>query len=546
MTYSKLFLGNLPELTYEIIQYFRNDFSTLYSCILVNRLWCRLAIPLLWEDPFSIHVQNFQFIEIYLSNLKEDDYLKQKLVNIVDMELIASCSSTLFNYPSFIKRLNTHKVVYSIENWLMDDKHWEISILIYRSLFKMFIENEGNLHSFEVEVRTSNDCDYLNDTMELTLQNPNFTCNIRNLMFYIDIMNMIYTNIFPLLKFLCSNCNSISSLYIGIFLIYDKFEADNCTLVEKWLTQMINTQQNLKKISFEQNNFLYYSFSLLKNSNISNTLKIITFYTIDFKEIITNIQEIFNHLNVIETIHIINCRSLNSDFVQQINNILRPFKLKSLIMSEVLLNVELLQLLIQKFGSDLENFGFGDHYKLSIQKKQQLFESIIKYCRKIKYFSLMESDYINLALDLIENIKQNLNYLDIKFDFDKSCYDDSSIIISKNLGQTLPSKLEFLKLDLNKIKPSKLKIFLENFQNTFIKKLFIKITVQEKVKDILPYIKEVKEYIMKKKRVKYLAILINCKDLVSLKDEVKEFELYNIKIQYYDISYIKVIDIVNN
>ena len=120
MAYSKLFLGNLlpAELTCEIIQYLRNDFSTLYSCILVNRLWCRLAIPLLWEDPFSIYAQNFQFIEIYLGNLNEDDYVKQKLANIVDMKLIASCSSTLFNYPSFIKNLDTNKVRRSIKYWI--------------------------------------------------------------------------------------------------------------------------------------------------------------------------------------------------------------------------------------------------------------------------------------------------------------------------------------------------------------------------------------------------------------------------------------------
>ncbi|GBC30875.1 hypothetical protein GLOIN_2v1767282 [Rhizophagus irregularis DAOM 181602=DAOM 197198] len=57
--------GDLPELTNEIIQYLRNDISTLYSCIFVNRLWCRLAIPLLWEDPFSIPTQHYHCIEIY-------------------------------------------------------------------------------------------------------------------------------------------------------------------------------------------------------------------------------------------------------------------------------------------------------------------------------------------------------------------------------------------------------------------------------------------------------------------------------------------------
>uniref|UniRef100_U9T5A3 F-box domain-containing protein n=1 Tax=Rhizophagus irregularis (strain DAOM 181602 / DAOM 197198 / MUCL 43194) TaxID=747089 RepID=U9T5A3_RHIID len=77
MACSKIFSGDLPELTNEIIQYFRKDFSTLYSCILVNRLWCRLAIPLLWENPFPIsYSKNYHFIKIYLNKLNEDDKIK--------------------------------------------------------------------------------------------------------------------------------------------------------------------------------------------------------------------------------------------------------------------------------------------------------------------------------------------------------------------------------------------------------------------------------------------------------------------------------------
>ncbi|PKK61597.1 hypothetical protein RhiirC2_760537 [Rhizophagus irregularis] len=55
---------------------------------------------------------------------------------------------------------------------------------------------------------------------------------------------------------------------------------------------------------------------------------------------------------------------------------------------------------------------------------------------------------------------------------------------------------------------------------------------------------------MKKKRVKYLAIKNSTlvKELISLKDVVDEFKLYNIKVQSYDDlkinlrNYIKKID----
>src|SRR5436190_13023540 len=105
---SKIFSGDLPELLNEIIQYFQTDFSTLHSCILVNRLWCRFAIPLLWENPFSIipcknynpieYHYKFRFIDIYLINLNDNDIIKLNEFGINHL----SPSNTLFNYPSFI------------------------------------------------------------------------------------------------------------------------------------------------------------------------------------------------------------------------------------------------------------------------------------------------------------------------------------------------------------------------------------------------------------------------------------------------------------
>ena len=94
MTCSKLFSGDIPELTNEIIQYFRNDFSTLYSCILVNRLFCRIAIPILWEDPFSMKFPKNYIIEIYLHSLNDEDKTKLNK-NGINIDLIPS--NTFFN-----------------------------------------------------------------------------------------------------------------------------------------------------------------------------------------------------------------------------------------------------------------------------------------------------------------------------------------------------------------------------------------------------------------------------------------------------------------
>ncbi|CAB5212200.1 unnamed protein product [Rhizophagus irregularis] len=417
MSCPKIFSGYLPELTYDIMKHFQNDFSTLHSCILVNRLWCRLAIPLLWENPFSIPTGNYNFIGIYLHNLNGD--LKTKL-NEYRIKDNLFHSDTLFNYSSFIKYLNTWRIISSIEKWSKNavrtlkpqDRNFNsvsnFRRLIQMSLFKMFIDNEVNLHTLDIEIFTfyTNWNSYYDDIFESILQNHNFIQNVRNLNLYIG-SSPVYTN-------------------------------DSYALIKNRISQVINSHQNLKKILLSYGSIpLYQSLLLTKDYNCSNTLNTITLYRVNFK---------------------------------------------------------------------------------------------------------VERQIIYLVFNLIENTKQSLNYLSINvIDDDLVVSNDNkecNSIILQNLGQALPPRLEYLDLNLP-IKASDFEIFLKSSQDTFIEKLLINNTDGQ---DILPYIKE---YIMKKKRVKYLAIInsfersddgtYDHKELFSLKDEVDEFELYNIRVQnYYD------------
>ncbi|EXX56213.1 uncharacterized protein OCT59_018945 [Rhizophagus irregularis] len=523
MSCSKIFSGDLPELTYEIIKYFQNDISTLHSCILVNRLWCRLAIPLLWKDPFSFRTGNCNFIEIYFDNLNDD--LKSKLseYKINDNSLIPS--NTLFNYAKFLKYLNIFDIISCVEMWfevavrtskpgnryfLKDLSSYSVSNfkkLINISLFKIFIENEINLHTLEIEISSTYYYTYFNNILEIILQNTNFIHNIKNLNLYINSpFNFSY-----------ANSNS------------------EYKLIKNRISQIINLHQNIKKILLYYDNFpLYQSLLLSKDSNCSNTLNTIIFYCIDFKGI-TNLDKIFKQLNVLESIHIIYCYSLKSGFDQFIN-LTKPFKLKSLIINELSHVDKSLQLLLQKSGNYLENFGYilGD-----LSQQRQLLELITKYCKNIKYLDFYEFEsqiiyqIFNLS-NLIEHIKQNLNYLSINIWEDYYLSNgniERSSILLQNLGQTLPSKLEYLSLILS-IKENDFRIFLENSQNTFINKLKI---MQNNSDDIVQCIKG---FIINKKRVNYLAIR-NFKggDLSCLKDEVKEFNLHNIRVlNFNDLS----------
>src|SRR5581483_6107155 len=120
MACSKLFSGDLPEISTYIIQNLRNDLNTLYSLSLVNRFWCRLAIPLLWEDPFSIKYQNnftSHFLDTYLLSLNDDD--KNKIEEIIPFKFDLNLQKPpLFNYPSLIKTLNFFRLKLHVTKWI--------------------------------------------------------------------------------------------------------------------------------------------------------------------------------------------------------------------------------------------------------------------------------------------------------------------------------------------------------------------------------------------------------------------------------------------
>ncbi|CAB5216555.1 unnamed protein product [Rhizophagus irregularis] len=94
--------------------------------------------------------------------------------------------------------------------------------------------------------------------------------------------------------------------------------------------------------------------------------------------------------------------------------------------------------------------------------------------------------------------------------------------ILQNLGQALPSKLEYLSLTVSIIN-SDFRTFLENSQDILINKLLIE---QRSSYDIFTLYKGIYY------EEKYLSIMYfkDQIDLYDLKDEVEEFKLYNIRV----------------
>src|SRR3954452_15756387 len=88
-----------------------NDAGSLHSCLLVNKLWCEIVIPLLWNNPWQstqllFNTKNWPaFIKTLLSCLPEES--KELLrKNGIDLLLRISSKPPLFDYVGYCQYLS--------------------------------------------------------------------------------------------------------------------------------------------------------------------------------------------------------------------------------------------------------------------------------------------------------------------------------------------------------------------------------------------------------------------------------------------------------
>src|SRR4051812_15680082 len=85
---------------------FKNDSNTLYSCMLVNRYWCQIIVPILWENPYIL--KNISHKKLYntIFNLLPSDSKKFLLDNNIELPLNTISNKPLFNYISLSSQIS--------------------------------------------------------------------------------------------------------------------------------------------------------------------------------------------------------------------------------------------------------------------------------------------------------------------------------------------------------------------------------------------------------------------------------------------------------
>src|SRR2546429_6907948 len=96
-----------------IFQNLANDMLCLHSCILVNRSWCRNAMPYLWARPFSTAFKQAKLIKTYLSCLEDED--KELIEEEVALPVL---SRPLFDYASYLIEFKYNRLKMAVELWI--------------------------------------------------------------------------------------------------------------------------------------------------------------------------------------------------------------------------------------------------------------------------------------------------------------------------------------------------------------------------------------------------------------------------------------------
>ncbi|CAG8649470.1 17506_t:CDS:1 [Funneliformis caledonium] len=96
-----------------IFENLEGDYRSLYSCAVVNKLWCQCAIPELWKNPWQIESYVLcAILKIYLSKFPRKS---KELLLKNDLKIFNVHDSPTFNYISFLRILKISCLEKSIQ-----------------------------------------------------------------------------------------------------------------------------------------------------------------------------------------------------------------------------------------------------------------------------------------------------------------------------------------------------------------------------------------------------------------------------------------------
>ncbi|UZO20257.1 uncharacterized protein OCT59_012683 [Rhizophagus irregularis] len=97
------------DILFLIFEELQVDSKSLFSCLMVNRIWCETVIPILWRNPwcYDIKYRNKNYLFIIIASYLSDD-IKEFLTRQGIQLSSVSFQPLLFDYLSFCRSINVN------------------------------------------------------------------------------------------------------------------------------------------------------------------------------------------------------------------------------------------------------------------------------------------------------------------------------------------------------------------------------------------------------------------------------------------------------
>ncbi|RIA80474.1 hypothetical protein C1645_838631 [Glomus cerebriforme] len=380
------------DILFLLFEELQGDSKSLFSCLLVNRLWCETVIPILWRNPWNyvINYKNksylFAIIAFYLPiDIKE--FLKSQGINFPSI----SYQSLLFDYLSFCKSINV-KIIDSI---IPIGSSLEYNqFLLQQEFYNLLITKCPELKYLDVK-------------------------SINHQIFYFPEAKARLETLYEL------NCNtSINPTYLyGLARFCQNVQiliiTNNTIKVNHGIAKLIEVQQNLKnfewKDDFEDEPFIEDPYketflALEKKADTLNHLKIFFLYIDGYEYEL--LQQVFPKLNKLKTLIV-------DDFL------FFPFFAKNQLIYQYIevlyidfIKINVASNIIENSGGHLKEILLFKSYDYDFEEnfdKDSLnfIRKIYKHCPSIEYLTLAFSPTKEhfTEFEKLLNVCQNLKLL---------------------------------------------------------------------------------------------------------------------------------------
>ncbi|RIA90187.1 hypothetical protein C1645_876264 [Glomus cerebriforme] len=247
----------------EIFEYLEEDKPTLYSCLLVNRFWCKISIRILWRDIWDRIAHHYEMgeVSIILGTLVACLPNESKELLFRNEIFIPTSTSNppLFNYPAFCKVLSIDVICRLIYKYFDQNNLQNKEYLVVNEVIKMFVNQNSSLKRLTYYW-----------TCDIDPNDISFTCLSEAKVCLTDLSELNCTSSLPAEFFyqLSQICHNLQSFTIDI----EEEASNDCSV--SFVTLFLNLQEikflflgGTKFEGFEK--LQYVTFPKLQILNIS-------------------------------------------------------------------------------------------------------------------------------------------------------------------------------------------------------------------------------------------------------------------------------------